>query len=57
MPIASGLIKLKNKDDNFLLYQINKTPYIDNSDTTLFYEYQIRSYGLVIVSFSKDHMI
>ena len=50
-------IKSKGKDDNFVLLLIHEAPYLAHSNMSLLSEYQIRQYGKIIDSCSKNHIL
>ena len=57
VPIVSAYLKTKDDAGNYILLLIHEAPYLAHSSTTLLSEYQIREYGLVIDSCSKNHII
>jgi hypothetical protein len=57
VPIVSAYLKTKDDAGNYILLLIHEAPYLARSSTNLLSEYQVREYGLVIDSCSKNHII
>jgi len=55
IPIVTGLLKVMSHVDIPILLQVHQSPYLKDCPVTLFSEYQIREFGLVIDSCSKKH--
>jgi hypothetical protein len=57
IPIVTGLLKVMSHVNIPILLWVHQAPYLKDCPVTLFSEYQIREFGLVIDSCSKKHCL
>ena len=55
IPIVTAYIKAMSQLDIPIVLQVNEAPYMNDSQTTLISEYQVREHGISIDSVAKHH--